>query len=129
MCSANLPTHHGNSKQLEVSSQKSRKENCLGSEDGKKKQQTRDRVKKFSKKRKQTRYSLGVDDCDSDAAKFTNKMGASRAAQQVTKSLPETPSKRAEIIQRISASPRTRKHLVKAGIFKTPKEQKKKQSL
>ena len=66
-----------------------------------------------------------MDDCDSDAAKFTNKMGASRAAQQVTKSLPETPSKRAEIIQRISASPRTRKHLVKAGIFKTPKEQKK----
>lgn len=52
-------------------------------------------------------------------------MAANRAVRKVTKSLPETPKKRAEIIQKISSSPRTRKHLVKVGTFKTQEEEEK----
>ena len=95
----------------------------------KKRQQIRERVEKFREKRKQTTDAQGADDCDGDAAGFTNRMAASRAVRKVTKSLPETPKKRAEIIQKISASPRTRKHLVKAGTLKTPEEEKETKSL
>ena len=95
----------------------------------KKKQQTRERVKKFGEKRNQTTDARGADDCDGDAAGFTNRMAANRAVRKVTKSLPETPKKRAEIIQKISSSPRTRKHLVKAGTFKTQEEEKEMKSL
>ena len=45
----------------------------------KKRQQARERVKKFREKRKQTTDARGEDDCDSDAAGFTNTMVASRA--------------------------------------------------
>lgn len=95
----------------------------------KKRQQTRERVKKFREKRKQIADARGTDDCDGDATGFTNRMVASRAVRKVTKSLPETPKKRAEIIQKISASPRTRKHLIKVGTFKTPEEEKETKSL
>ena len=53
----------------------------------KKRQQTRERVKKFREKRKQTTDARGVNDCDGDAAGFTNRMAASRAVRKVTKSL------------------------------------------
>lgn len=89
-----------------------------------KRQQTRERVKKFREKRKQIADAQGADDCDGDATGFTNRMVTSRAVRKVTKSLPETPKKCTEIIQKISASARTRKHLVKAGTFKTPEEEK-----
>ena len=64
-----------------------------------------------------------------DAAGFRNRMAASRAVKKVKKALPETPEKRAEIIKKISASPRTRKHLVKAGAMTTPEEEKETKSL
>ena len=63
----------------------------------KKRQQTRERVKKFREKRKQTTDAREADDCDGNTARFTNRMVASRAVRKVTKSLPETPKKRAEI--------------------------------
>ena len=87
----------------------------------KNKHQTRERVIKFRKKRKQIADARGADDCDGDATGFTNRMAASREVKKVTKTLPETPKK--------SASPRTRKHLVKAGTFKTPEEEKEPKSL
>ena len=64
-----------------------------------------------------------------DAAGFRNRMAASRAVKKVKKALPETPEKRAEIVKKISASPRTRKHLVKAGAMTTPEEEKETKSL
>ena len=43
---------------------------------------------------------------------FRKRMVTSRAVRKVKQGLPETPEKCAEIIQKISASPKTRKHLV-----------------
>lgn len=90
--------------------------------------QTRERVKKLREKKKQIANAGEVRDAGSQAndnvAGFRNRMAASRAVKKVKKALPETPEKRAEIMKKIGASPRTRKHLVKAGIMTTPEEEK-----
>lgn len=87
--------------------------------------QTRERVKRLREKRKQITTTGKVDDpVDDEAAGFRNRMATSRAVRRVKQALPETPEKRAEIIQKISSSPRTRKHLVKAGAVKTPEKEK-----
>lgn len=117
-------------KRLERVQGTKEKKIALESKMERKRQQTRERVKKFREKRKQIAEEGEADDLSNrDAAGFSNRMAASRAVRKVTTALPETPKKRAEIIQKISASPRTRKHLIKAGTFKTPAEEKETRSL
>ena len=95
-----------------------------------KRQQTRERVKKCREKKKQmTDAGVLNNITNHDDTGFPNRMAASRAVRKVTTALPETPKKRSEIIQKIIASPRTRKHLVNAGTFKTPEEEKETRSL
>ena len=53
---------------------------------------------------------------------FKNKMAKSRALKKTVEALPQTPTKRAELVQTISSSPRTRKILAKKGLLKTPEE-------
>ena len=111
---------------------KRRKENETALEAKKEKirRQKRERVKRLREKRKQITTTGEVDDpVDDEAAGFRNRMAISRAVRRVKQTLPETPEKRAEIIQKISSSPRTRKHLVKAGAVKTPEEEKETKSL
>ena len=47
----------------------------------------------------------------SPSSSFPNKMAKSRAFQKVTGGLPKTPEKKAEVVERLAESPRTREVL------------------
>lgn len=55
---------------------------------------------------------------------FQNRMAKARALKKTTQVLPKTPQKKAELVETISSSPRTKKILEKKGFIKTPEEAK-----
>ena len=55
---------------------------------------------------------------------FPNRMARKRALKKTTQSLPKTPEKKAELVEKIASSPRTRDVLVAKGFIQTPDEEK-----
>lgn len=56
-------------------------------------------------------------------------MARKRAIDKVRNALPETPRKRAKVLEKVCSRPRTRKELVRRGLVTTPEEQKETASL
>ena len=79
------------------------------------------REKRRENLRQQPGNSEGESTCLATSG-FKNKMVKSRALKKTVEALPQTPTKRAELVQTISSSPRTRKILAKKGLLKTPEE-------
>ncbi|XP_022801267.1 uncharacterized protein LOC111338965 [Stylophora pistillata] len=92
----------------------------------KKRQQTRERVRKYREKKR-----TKAQDYDNivDYPGFANRMSKKRATDKVKKTLPSTPRKKAEIVQSIVKSPRTRKVLCEGGLLKTPEDEKETETL
>ena len=88
-------------------------------------QQTRERVRKYHEK-KQT---AAQEDNRVDSPGFANRTSKKRATDKVKKSLPSTPRKKAEVVQTIVKSPRTRKILSESGLINAPEEQKETEKL
>ena len=58
------------------------------------------------------------------SAAFPNRMAKARAFQKVSNVLPETPEKKAEVVERIAQSPRTKEILQLKRIIHTTEEQR-----
>ena len=91
------------------------------------KQQTRERVRKY----RQRKQAKGTQEQTAEAALipivgdgFDNRTSKKRATDKVKGKLPPTPKKKAEVIEMLASSPRTRKILTKRGLVKTSEEQK-----
>ena len=89
-------------------------------------QQTRERVRKYREK-KQT--ASQEEDNSVNSPGFANRTSKKRATDKVKKALPSTPRKKAEVVQTIAKSPRTRKILSASGLLKTPEEEKETETL
>jgi len=88
-------------------------------------QQTRERVRRYREKIRQEKtvnLCTITEDCDGNG--FDNRTQKKRATDKVKEKLPSTPKKKADIVQTLASSPRTRKILSNRGIIKTPEEQK-----
>ena len=94
-------------------------------------QQTRERVKRFREKQREENRGLQASNIETEAGPstpqqtpFSNRMAKKRALARTLQALPETPEKKAELLDKIASSPRTRRILVKKGLVKTPEEEK-----
>jgi len=63
-------------------------------------------------------------DLSTDSAGFNSQTSKKRTTDKVKEKLPTTPSKKADIIQSLASSPRTRNILSKRGLLSTPEEKK-----
>lgn len=85
----------------------------------------KERVKQLQGKRREEmqQESGNIEDnsCSATPA-FENRMAKTKALRKTVGALPQTPTKKAELLQTISLSPGTRKILTEKGLMKTPKE-------
>ena len=92
--------------------------------------QTRERVRKLRLKKKASEAessqapSATLIYSSLSSAAFPNRMAKARAFQKVSNVLPETPEKKAEVVERIAQSPRTKEILQLKRIIHTPEEQR-----
>lgn len=83
-------------------------------------EQTRERVRKYREQKQQEGL---VQTQDKDGG-FPNRTSKKRATDKVKGKLPATPIKKADIIQNLVGSPRTRKILANRGVLRTPEEER-----
>ena len=93
-------------------------------------EETRERVRRLREKRREEFRQAGNDTVQSTGSTsditpaFKSRMAKSRALKKTVQALPKTPEKKAELLESISSSPRTRKILTRKGLVKTPEELK-----
>jgi len=89
----------------------------------KKRQQTRERVRKFRQNRKEASFAQPEPEVNITTPAFSSRMAKKRAKDKVSPSLPQTPAKKAEILQNLASTPRTRKILEKKKFVRPVEEQ------
>ena len=114
-------------KQNQLAAKKKKKEKKAVDEERREKirQQTRERVRRLrEKRREEIRQSSDDDTANPSTPTFQNRMAKTRALKKTFEALPKSPEKKAELLEAISSSPRTRKILQKKGVIKSPEEMK-----
>ena len=114
-------------KQNQLAAKKKKKEKKDVDEERREKirQQTRERVRRLQEKRREEiRQSSDDDTANPSTPTFQNRMAKTRALKKTFQALPKSPEKKAELLEAISSSPRTRKILQKKGVIKSPEEMK-----
>ncbi|XP_031568120.1 uncharacterized protein LOC116302861 [Actinia tenebrosa] len=102
-------------------------------------EQTRERVKRYREKKRQELIGNNHEDLKESSVTipnppapvpsstekgFHNRMAKTRALKVIRNTLPGSPKKKAEILESLISSPRTRKILSEKEIVKTPEERK-----
>ena len=89
----------------------------------KKRQQTRERVRKLRQNRKESSFAQPKPEVNITTPAFSSRMAKKRAKDKVSPALPQTPAKKAEILQNLASTPRTRKILEKKKFVRPVEEQ------
>lgn len=89
-------------------------------------QQTRERVRKYRERKLQNGEEQTTEETSASGVGdgFQNRTSKKRATDKVKETLPSTPKKKAEVIETLASSPRTRNVLTKRGLIRYPEEQK-----
>ena len=77
--------------------------------------------KKIAREKREERHEEQIDEEPSPSS-FKSRVAKTHALKKTMEAMPKTPQKKAELLEKISSSPRTRRLLTNKGLIKTPEE-------
>ncbi|XP_048578932.1 uncharacterized protein LOC125560703 [Nematostella vectensis] len=91
-------------------------------------EKTRERVRRYRQKNKEEQ-GQEKEILQNTGERFKNRKSKKRVTDKAKDKLPQTPEKKAEVLETLINSPRTRKTLSRQGVVKTPEEEKESNTL